>query len=214
MSAPRLVLYGYWRSSSSYRVRLALAYKRARYEAVAVNLLAGEQRSEAHSARSPTGYVPCLEVDGRRFIESVAILELLDDLFPDPPLYPKDPYDRARVRAMVEVVTSGIQPLQNLAVLARVSEDPGVRKAWAAHFNAKGLAALAKLVDEGGASGPFCKGSTLTAADLVLVPQTYSARRFGVDVSVWPRLVAAEAATLALPGMTDATPERQADAVV
>jgi maleylacetoacetate isomerase len=216
VSARRVVLYGYWRSSSSYRVRLALAYKRVAHESVAVNLLAGEQRGEAHAARSPTGYVPCLEIDGVRFIESVAILELLDELFPEAPLYPEDPYARARVRAMVEVVASGIQPLQNLAVLERVSPDPAVRKAWGAHFNAKGLAAFARLVaeDASAAEGPFCHGRSLTAADVMLVPQLYSARRFGVDVDVWPRLLAAESATLALPGMIDATPERQPDAVV
>jgi maleylacetoacetate isomerase len=206
-----LVLYGYFRSSSSYRVRLALAAKAVAYESVAVNLLAGEQRGEEHARRSPTGYVPCLLVDGRPFVESVAIIELLDELFPSPPLYPKDPLARARVRAMVEVVNSGIQPFQNLAVLARVSSDPAVRKEWAAHYNARGLASLARMVDER-VGGPFCDGDRLSAADLMLVPQLYSARRFGVDVAAWPRLLAAEAATLALPGMTEATPEKQPDA--
>jgi maleylacetoacetate isomerase len=213
MSAPRLVLYGYFRSSSSYRVRLALAAKGLAYEAIAVNLLAGEQRSPGHTERSPTGYVPCLLVDGQAFIESISILELLDDLFPEPRLYPADPFARARVRAMVEVVNSGIQPLQNLAVLGRVSPDPVARKEWGAHFNARGLAALARMVFEAKTSGPFCYGAALTAADLLLVPQLYSARRFGVDVGAWPRLVAAEAATLALPGMAAAAPERQPDAV-
>jgi maleylpyruvate isomerase len=209
----RFVLYGYWRSSSSYRVRLALAYKKIAYEPVFVNLVKGEQRTGPYAEKSPTGYVPCLEIDGERFVESVAVLELLDEIRPDPPLYPRDPYARARVRAMVEVVTSGIQPLQNLAVLERVSEDHADRKAWAAHFNAKGLAALSKLVVAASADGPFCFGASPTAADLVLVPQIYSARRFGVDVSAWPRLVRAEEACLGLPGMAAATPERQPDAV-
>ncbi len=213
MSAPRLVLYGYFRSSCSYRIRLALAAKGVAYEPVYVNLLAGEQRSEGYGRRSPTGYVPCLEVDGRRFVESVAILELLDDLFPAPALYPEDPFERARVRAMVEVVNAGIQPLQNLAVLGRVSSEAGARKDWGAHFNARGLAALARMVEDAGASGPFCHGDRLTAADILLVPQLYSARRFGVDVAAWPRLLAAEEATLALPGMSDAAPEKQPDAV-
>jgi maleylpyruvate isomerase len=210
---PRVVLYGYFRSSSSYRVRLALAAKGVSYESIAVNLLQGEQKGDAHGRRSPTGYVPCLEVSGKRFVESVAIIELLDDLFPTPLLYPKNPFDRARVRAMVEVVNSGIQPLQNLAVLARVSSEGPVRKEWAAHFNARGIAALGRMVDEAGSEGPFCYGSGLTAADVFLVPQLYSAHRFGVDVAAWPRLLAAEAATLALPGMADAAPERQPDAV-
>jgi maleylacetoacetate isomerase len=215
MNAPKLVLYGYFRSSCSYRVRLALAGKGLSYQSVAVNLLQGEQRGEANVQRSPTGYVPCLEVDGRRFVESVAILELLDDLFPDPALYPKDAFARARVRAMVEAVNSGIQPLQNLAVLKRVSSDPATVKEWGAHFNARGLAALSRMVDlarEDGVPGPFCHGDRLGAADVLLVPQLYSARRFGVDIGVWPRLLAAEAATLALPGMLEATPEKQPDA--
>ncbi len=212
MTATKLVLYGYFRSSSSYRVRLALAAKQVAYEAVAVNLLKGEQRGEDHAHRSPTGYVPCLAVDGHFFVESVAILELLDDLFPTPALYPKDPFARARVRAMVEVVNSGIQPLQNLEVLARVSPDPALRKEWAARANARGLEALARMVGEAVGGGPFCYGEGLTAADILVVPQLYSARRFGVDVTTWPRLLAAEAATLALPGMTAATPENQPDA--
>jgi maleylpyruvate isomerase len=224
VTAPRLVLFGYFRSSSSYRVRLALAAKGVAHEAVAVNLLSGEQQGPEHARRSPTGYVPCLTVDGRPFVESVAIVELLEDLFPVPPLYPKDPFARARVRAMVEVVNSGIQPLQNLGVLARVSGDGPARKEWAAHYNARGLAALARMVEEareqgavtgvdaGSIAGAFCFGGRLTAADVFLVPQLYSARRFGVDVAAYPRLLEAEAATLALPGMRAATPEDQPDA--
>jgi maleylacetoacetate isomerase len=210
VSAPRLLLYGFFRSSSSYRVRLALAAKGLAYESVAVNLLQGEQLAEEHRRRSPTGYVPCLLVDGRPFVESVAIIELLEEMFPSPPLYPNDPFARARVRAMVEVVNSGIQPFQNLGVLARVSSDHAARKEWAAHYNARGLASLARMVDE--APGPFCHGDRVSAADVFLVPQLYSARRFGVAVTAWPRLVEAEAATLALPGMTEATPEKQPDA--
>jgi maleylpyruvate isomerase len=208
------VLHGYWRSSSSYRVRLALVYKRIAYDAIFVNLLKGEQRAEPYAQKNPTGYVPCLEIDGQRFVESVAILELLDELVPDPPLYPKEPFDRARVRAMVEVIGSGTQPLQNLTVLDHVSDDAVVKKTFAAHFNAKGLGALARLVDAATSTGPFCYGENLTAADLMLVPQMYSTRRFGVSVEAWPRLLAAEAATLAWPGMIEATPERQPDAVL
>jgi len=214
MPPPRLVLYGYFRSSSSYRVRLAIAWKKLAYETVPVNLLQGEQNEAAHGARSPTGYVPCLEMDGRRFVESGAILELLEELFPDPPLYPRDPYERARVRAMVEVVNAGIQPLQNLGVLARVSEEGPPRRAWAAHYNERGLGVLARMVHEAHAergAGPFCFGEDPTAADVVLVPQLYSARRFGVEVERWPDLLRAEEALLALPGVAEAVPERQPD---
>src|SRR5262245_45293757 len=104
-----IVLYGYWRSSSAYRVRLALHLKRIPHENVAVNLLEGAQRTPDHVARSPFGYVPCLTIDGTPFVESVAIIELLDELFPDPRLYPDDPFDRARVRAMVETINAGTQ---------------------------------------------------------------------------------------------------------
>jgi maleylpyruvate isomerase len=216
VSTPRLVLYAYWRSSASYRVRLAIAAKQARYEYVPVNLAQGDQRREEHLARNPFGYVPCLEIDGRRFVESVAILELIDDLFPEPRFYPRDPFARARVRALVEAINAGVQPLQNLVVLERVSSDPAAQKEWAGYFNVRGLGALARMVfanDREGATGRFLSGDSLTAADLVLVPQLYAARRLGVDLSAWPRLLAAEEATLALPGMKDAAPSMQADAV-
>src|SRR5207253_10532293 len=104
MSAPKLVLFGYWRSSSSYRVRFALAAKGLAYETMAVDLLKGQQESADHKSKSPMGYVPCLLVDGRPFVESVAIIELLEDIAPSPPLYPKDPFARADVRAVVEMI--------------------------------------------------------------------------------------------------------------
>ena len=119
-----LVLYTYWRSSSAYRVRLALAAKGLAYRSVAVNLLAGAQRSAEHVARSPMGYLPCLEVNGEAFVESVAIIELLEELYPEPPLLPRDPEARARVRALVQVVNAGTQPLQNLTVLEKLSPGP------------------------------------------------------------------------------------------
>jgi maleylacetoacetate isomerase len=133
--ASRLTLYNYWRSSSSHRVRIALALKGLEYEYVPVDLRTGEQAKDTHKARSPTGYVPCLSIDGATYVESVAILELLDERFPLPPLFPGDPHGRARVRALVEIVNSGIQPLQNLAVLARVSADAEEQRKWGAHFN-------------------------------------------------------------------------------
>ena len=121
-----LVLYTYWRSSSAYRVRLGLALKGVAYRSVHVNLLEGAQRSALHVARSPMAVVPCLELGGEPFIESVAILEMLDELYPDPPLFPRDVPGRARVRALVEIVNAGTQPLQNLSVLQRLSSDAAV----------------------------------------------------------------------------------------
>ena len=129
-----LVLYTYWRSSSAYRVRLALAAKGIPYRSVAVNLLEGAQRSPPHLERNPMGQVPCLVVGGETFVESVAIIELLEELHPDPPLLPREPAARARVRALVEVVNAGTQPLQNLRVLQKLSSDHEVRKDWIRHF--------------------------------------------------------------------------------
>ncbi|WP_394850774.1 maleylacetoacetate isomerase [Pendulispora brunnea] len=213
---PTLRLYTYWRSSSSYRVRFALQVKKIAYESVAVNLRQGEQHGDEHRERSPTGYVPCLFIDGRPVVESVAIIELLDELFPDPPLYPRDPWARARVRAMVEVINAGTQPLQNLVVLERLGPDPEVRKEWAKHFNTRGLASVERLMtlhEKEGVEGRFAYGDTLTAADLFLVPQMYSAQRFGVDLSPFPRAVAAAEAALSTEAAQAAMPERQPDAI-
>jgi maleylacetoacetate isomerase len=212
---PRLTLYNYWRSSSSHRVRIALALKGLDYEYVAVNLLAGENASESHKARSPTGYVPCLTIDETHYVESVAIMELLDERFPAPALFPSDPHGRARVRALVEIVNSGIQPLQNTSVLRRVSTDSEEQKKWAAHFVARGLesfeAALA-VAEREGVAGPFAYGAAPTAADVLLVPQVFSARRFGVDVAPLVRVSRAFDAAMTVEAFQRAAPENQPDA--
>jgi len=196
-------------------VRFALAVKKLAYQSIPVNLRDGEQHRDEHRARSPTGYVPCLYVDGRPLVESVPIIELLDELFPDPPLYPHDPWGRAQVRSLVEVINSGTQPIQNPSVTERLDPDPAIRKAWIKHFNARGLASFERLMalhEKEGVEGRFAYGDTLTAADLVLVPQMYSAQRFGVDLSPYPRAVAAAEAALATEAAQAAMPERQPDA--
>lgn len=211
-----IVLYNYWRSSSSYRVRFALAYKGLTYRYVAVNLIDRAQRDTSHVNRSPTGYVPCLEIDGRTVIESVAIIELIDELYPEPPLLPRDSWHRARVRAMVEVVNAGIQPLQNLTVLERHSGDQKERSAWAKHFNERGLESLERMMatHEGlGVKGKFAYGDAITSADLYIVPQIYSARRFGVDLAKFPRVLAAADAAAATKAGQAAAPEAQPDAL-
>ena len=211
----KLVLYSYWRSSSSYRVRFALAVKGLAYETAAINLLAEEQSSADHKARNPMGYVPCLVIDGAPFVESVAIIELLDALFASPPLFPRSPYAAARVRAMVEIVNADTQPLQNRHVLNHLSKEHEAQKAWSRHFIARGLAALEGLMARyanDGVKGRFMYGDTLTAADLFVVPQMYNARRFGVDLAAYPRVVAAEQAALATEAAQAALPERQPDA--
>lgn len=206
------ILYQYWRSSASYRVRWALAKKGIPFESVPVDLLAGAQRSDEHLSRNPMGHVPALFIDGHLLAESVAILEYLEETRPEPPLYPKGALQRARVRQVVELIASGVQPLQNLIVLGKVSKDPAEQRAWAAFFNERALVAcesLLRRIDEELGAGRFAVGDTLTAADLFLVPQVGAARRFGVEVSKFPRVLAAEAAALADPHAQGALPEAQ-----
>jgi maleylacetoacetate isomerase len=211
----RVTLYNYWRSSSSHRVRIALSLKGIAYEYVAVNLLEEEHTREEHQRRSPTGYVPCLSIDDETYVESVAIVELLDERFPSPPLYPGSPHGRARVRALVEIVNSGIQPLQNRGVLRFASPDTDVQRKWAAHFIARGLGALesALAAAEGeGVAGPFAYGDAPTAADVFLVPQVVAARRFHVDVAPFRRVARAFDAAMQLEAFRAAAPDAQPDA--
>jgi maleylacetoacetate isomerase len=212
----QLTLYNYWRSSSSHRVRIALALKDLEYRYSVVNILADEHTSGTHRARSPTGYVPCLEVDGVPYVESVAIVELLEELFPSPALYPTDSRGRARVRALVEIVNSGIQPLQNRHVTQFLSGDAAVQKRWLQHFIGRGMTALDAAIETGereGRTGPFAYGQAPTAADVFLVPQVYSARRFEVDLAACPRVRRAFEAAMELDAFQRAAPERQPDAV-
>ncbi|NOU32033.1 MAG: maleylacetoacetate isomerase [Polyangiaceae bacterium] len=209
----KLRLHSYWRSSSAYRVRIGLAIKGLEYETVPVNLLASAQTAEAYRSVSPMGHVPCLEIDGEPFVESVAILQLLDALCPGPRLFPEDPRQRAHLMALVEIVNSGTQPLQNLVVLNRLPEDG--RRAWGAHFIGRGLGAFEALMEQNaarGVVGPFAFGAELGAADAFLVPQVYNARRFGVDLAAYPRVAAAEAAAVATVPLRAAHPDVQPDA--
>ena len=210
-----LRLHGYFRSSASWRVRIGLAYKGLAYEYVPVSLVAGggEHRTEAYAQVNPLQAVPTLELDGRRVSESLAILELLEELHPTPPLLPRDPFDRAAARRIAEAVNAGIQPLQNLRVLQKISADfeadEAARKAWAGHFNAVGLAALERLVQE--TAGRYCVGDAVTVADVCLVPQLYGARRFGVDVAAFPTLLGIEERLVALEAFAGAHPSLQPD---
>lgn len=211
-----LRLHSYWRSSSAWRVRIGLALKGLPYAYAAVNLLAGEQWSDAHRARSPLGQVPVLEVDedGRtlRLVQSMAILEWLEERFPDPPLLPADLAGRARVRALAEIVNSGIQPLQNAIVLRTLKERiPGYAREWARHWITAGLQGLEAAVNHGPV-GRFCHGDAPGLADCYLVPQLFSARRFEVDLAPFPTLGRIEEACRALEPFRAAEPDRQPDA--
>lgn len=208
------VLHGYFRSAASWRVRIALGLKGVAVRHVSHHLRRGEQRAPEYLALNPQGMVPALELDdGTVLTQSVAVVELLDEAFPAPPLLPADPLGRARVRAFALVLAADTHPLQNLGVLARLrgmGRPEEEVQAWAADANAAGLAACEALL--AGAPGPFCFGGAPTLADICLVPQLGNARRFGVDVARYPRLLAAEAACMALPAFADAVPGRQPDA--
>ncbi len=215
-----LRLYGYWRSSSSWRVRIGLGLKGLSWEHRAVNLVkdGGEQFQDAHRRRNPMQQVPVLEVEEGgavlRLAQSMAILEWLDETHPEPPLLPRDAAGRARVRALAEHVNSGIQPYQNSSPLRWLRERwPGADREWAAHWVGWGLANLEAAVRDGRPPGSrFCHGDAPTLADVYLVPQLYGARRFGVDLGAMPTLLAVEAACRALEAFRRAEPDVQPDA--
>ncbi len=207
-------LHGYFRSSAAYRVRIALNLKGLTALHLPHHLRKGEQTAPAYLAINPQGLVPALEGDaGEILTQSLAIIEWLDETHPNPPLLPNDPLRRAKVRAFAQALACDTHPVQNLKVLSRLRglglPEEKVTE-WAAWANREGLSACETLIrDE---PGPFCFGDTPTLADLCLVPQLGNARRFGVDVSAYPRLLKAEAAAKALPAFAEAAPERQPDA--
>jgi maleylpyruvate isomerase len=206
-------LFNYWRSSASYRVRLALGFKGLKYDYVAVNLQKGEQHQAAHVERNPWHSVPVLELDDGVLIpQSVAIVEYLEELHPTPALFPKQPLLRARMRAMVEVINSGIQPLHNLQVLNYVKDVlKGDPKPWSEKWIGQGLDALEAMAKS--TAGRFLIGDHFTFADACLVPQLYGARRFAsVDPARLPTLVRVEAECLALDFVRAAAPDAQPDA--
>src|SRR6202140_4862471 len=211
---PHMKLHGYFRSSASYRVRIALNLKGLGAEHLPHHLRKGEQCAPAYLAINPQGLVPTLENDaGAVLTQSLAIIEWLDETHPEPPLLPKDPLRRAKVRAFAMALACDTHPVQNLKVLARLRQlglPEEQVTGWAAWANREGLAACETLI--AGESGPFCSGAAPTMADLCLVPQLANARRFGVDLDAFPRLRKAEAAAKDHKAFADAAPERQPDA--
>jgi maleylpyruvate isomerase len=207
-------LHGYFRSSASYRVRIALNLKGLSADHLPHHLRKGEQRDPAYLAINPQGLVPTLQEDrGAIITQSLAIIEWLDEIHPEPPLLPKDPLRRAKVRAFAMALACDTHPVQNLKVLARLRElglSEDTVTGWAAWANREGLKACETLI--AGESGPFCFGDAPTIADLCLVPQLANARRFGVDLDAFPRLLKAEAAAKDNKAFADAAPERQPDA--
>jgi maleylpyruvate isomerase len=206
-------LHGYFRSSASYRVRIALNLKGLSAEHLAHHLRKGEQCAPAYLAINPQGLVPALEAEDAVLTQSLAIIEWLDETHPAPPLLPEDPLRRAKVRAFALVLACDTHPVQNLKVLARLRQlglPEEQVTAWAAWANREGLTACERLI--AGETGPFCFGDQPTIADLCLVPQLANARRFGVDLAAFPRLLKAEDAARNIQAFADAAPDRQPDA--
>ncbi|MCA9664947.1 MAG: maleylacetoacetate isomerase [Myxococcales bacterium] len=211
-----LELYGYFRSSAAYRVRIALNLKGLAYEQRSLALLKHEQSAPEYLAINPQGRVPCL-VDGEHALaQSLAIIEYLDEKHPEPPLLPSDPLGRARVRKLAQVVACDIHPLDNLRVLRYLKHELGVsdegKDAWYAHWIVEGFGAIERELGESPHTGSYCHGETPTIADLCLVPQCYNARRFNIDLASFPIIERIEAHCLAQSAFAAAVPERQPDA--
>jgi len=209
-----LRLHGYWRSTASYRVRIALNFKHVSYEQVPHDLRAGEQRSADFLALNPQGLVPALEGPGLVIPQSGAIIEWLEETFPQPPLLPTNLRDRAIVRAMALIVACDIHPLNNLRILKSLKHDLDADQtdidAWIVRWINQGFAALEAMIASHGRG--FAFGDTPTLADCYLVPQVYSAQRYSVDVSPFPAIIAASDRAAALPEFAAAHPSAQPDA--
>ena len=208
------VLHGYWRSGTSYRTRIALELKGLAYDYRAVDLRAGEHRQDAYRALDPQGLVPTLEIDGHALIQSPAILEWLEERYPEPPLLPHDVFERAAVRAMAAIVACDIHPLNNLRVLKSIRHDLGAddaqTAAWSSRWITAGFEALEAMIARHGGHWSF--GDSPTVADCCLVPQVYSARRFGADLEPFGRIRAIEARAVEHPAFQAAHPDKQPDA--
>jgi maleylacetoacetate isomerase/maleylpyruvate isomerase len=210
----QLTLHSAWRSSAAYRVRIGLNLKGLAYDIAPVNLVANQHQAPAFAALNPQRLLPALEVGGRTLTQSLAILEWLDETVPQPALLPADPFDRAVVRSMAQIVASDIHPVNNLRIL-RAQTDLGVdepgREAWIGRWITDGFSALETLVARHG--GDYAFGDTPTLADCCLVPQVYNAERFRTDLAPFPAIRAVAERARAHPAFAAAHPNQQPDAI-
>jgi len=209
-------LFGYYRSSAAFRVRIALNLKGMQVDHRFVHLRKGEQSAPEYGALNPQGLVPMV-IDGPQVLtQSLAIIEYLEETNPEPALLPKEPIERARVRAIAQAIASDIHPLNNLRVLRYLAGPLNVpevaRNEWYRHWVVEGLTALERSLTPAAGTGTFCHGDTPTLADICLVPQVYNAERADVDLSPFPRIMKIVAACRELRAFQDADPARQADA--
>jgi len=211
------VLHNYFRSSTSYRVRIALALKGIDYDYVAHHLRQGDQRAPEFLALNPQGLVPALVwEDGSVLTQSLAICEFIDEVAPEPPLLPADPFGRARVRMLAQMVACDIHPVNNLRILkalrTRYGADDAEVADWFRHWVAETFAPLEKLLAESPRTGTFCHGDQPTLADICLVPQVANNRRFGVDMAPYPAIRRIYASCMEIPAFAEAAPDNQPDA--
>ena len=214
----RLCLFSYWRSSAAYRVRIGLNLKGLAYETIPVHLVrdGGEQHSDQFRETNPQQLVPVLQHGHRMLRQSIAILEYLDEVWPQPALLPATARERVRVRALAHLIACDVHPLNNLRVLQYFERDWGVpqaeRDVWVRHWIDEGFAAFEALLQDHPSTGDFCDGGTPSMADCCLIPQVYNARRFGMKLEQYPNITRIEAACLAHPAFDAARPESQPDA--
>jgi maleylacetoacetate isomerase len=209
-------LYGYFRSSAAFRVRIALNLKKLNYESAFIHLRRGDQRQPRFLDINPQGLVPALEVDDTLLIQSLPIIEYLDETYPEPPLLPSDAKGRARVRALAAMVACDIHPINNLRVLRYLlrplGQDEAAVETWYNHWIAEGFGALERLLAEGGRTGRFCHGDTPGLADIVLVPQVFNANRYqSLDLTPYPTIVRIYQTCLGIDAFAAAHPDRQPD---
>lgn len=208
----KFTLYSYFRSSCSYRVRIALYLKNIPFTYKSVHLIknGGEQYSDDFTSLNPLAQVPCLKIDNKILTQSLPIIQYLDELYPDPPLFSEDTFTKNEIFSVCEIINSFIQPLQNLKVLKKISDLGGDKKKWAAEWISQGLEKLEIILKP--KSKDFSFGNRLTCVDLFLIPQLYNARRFQVNVASFPILERVEANCLTLPAFEKSKPENQPDA--
>ncbi|MDP3735763.1 MAG: maleylacetoacetate isomerase [Hyphomonadaceae bacterium] len=208
------ILYGYWRSSATYRTRIALNLKGVSYKTVGVHLLKNENTSPEHLARHPSGRVPILEIDGHRIGQSMAMIDYLDETRSNPPLLPKDPAARAHVRDLKDQIVADIHPLNNTSTLARLRSQFGADDAaiaeWYSHWIVRGFTVLEHMLPS---KGGFSVADSPTLADIVLVPQVTNARRYPqIDLNQFPNILRIDTALREIRAFVDAAPENQPEA--
>ncbi|XP_020775346.1 maleylacetoacetate isomerase isoform X2 [Boleophthalmus pectinirostris] len=202
------VLHGYFRSSCSWRVRIAFALKGIEYDQVPVNLIkdGGQQYTPQYKELNPMQQVPAVEIDGMTISQSLTIIQYIDETRPGTPLLPVDPKKRVQVRMISDLIASGIQPLQNLYVLQKIGEE---KVPWAQHFINRGFQALEPILKE--TAGKYCVGDEISMADICLVPQVYNAERFKVDIEPYPTIKRLNATLVEIDAFRTSHPSRQPD---